>query len=82
MYGKHGYDTRIVIYGVIHAVPAHEEHPAANSRAGGLVVRIIFLAIIRIAAEDFEHCADALEHDRELHAIVREIAEDTEELRA
>lgn len=27
-------------------------------------------------------CADALEHDRELHAIVREIAEDTEELRA
>lgn len=25
---------------------------------------------------------DALKHDRELHAIVREIAEDTEELRA
>lgn len=60
MYGKHGHDTRIVIYGVIHAVPAHEEHPAANSRAGGLVVRIIFLAIIRIAAEDLEHCADPL----------------------
>ena len=29
-----------------------------------------------------EHTADALEHDRQLHAIVRDIAEDTEEMRA
>lgn len=29
-----------------------------------------------------ERDADALEHDRELHRIVRETAEDTEELRA
>lgn len=29
-----------------------------------------------------ERAANALEHDRELHRIVRETAEDTEELRA